>query len=46
MNFKMPVSVLPKVGGKVPGVILFVLGILAVAALANRPIQTQSQPRQ
>lgn len=35
MNFKMPVSVLPKVGGEVPGAILFVLGILAVVALAK-----------
>lgn len=35
MNFKMPVSVLPKVVGKVPGVILFVLAVLAVVALAK-----------
>lgn len=41
MNFKMPVSVLPKVGGEVPGVILFVLGVLAVVALTNKPTQTQ-----
>ena len=32
----MPVSVLPA-GGKAPVAILFVLGVLAVAVLANRP---------
>lgn len=41
MNFKMPVSVIPKVGGKVPGVILFVLGILAVVALAKAKDQKE-----
>jgi hypothetical protein len=35
MSFKMPVSVLPKIGGEIPGMILFVLGILAVVALTK-----------
>lgn len=33
----MPVSVLPSIGGKVPVAIIFVLGVLAVAMLVNKP---------
>jgi hypothetical protein len=40
----MPVAVLP-VGGKTPVVILFVLGVLAVAMLVNRPPAIPSQPQ-
>ena len=39
----MPVPVLP-VGGKASVVILFVLGVLAVAVLVNRPA-TPKQPK-
>ena len=39
----MPVPVLP-VGGKAPVAILFVLGVLAVAMLVNRPQTTPGQP--
>lgn len=37
----MPVSVLPVGGKAAPVAILFVLGVLAVAALANRPAPTE-----
>jgi len=40
----MPVSVLPAGGKGVPVVILFVLAVLAVSALANRPA-TPNQPK-
>lgn len=40
----MPVSVLPIAGGKAPVVILFVLGVLAVAMLVNKPA-TPAQPQ-
>ncbi|MDO8813058.1 MAG: hypothetical protein Q7J38_13665 [Gallionella sp.] len=41
----MPVPVLPGVGGKVPVAILFVLGVLAVAALANTTRTPPKQPQ-
>lgn len=41
----MPVPVLPGAGGKAPVVILFVLGVLAVAMLVNKPA-TPGQPGQ
>ena len=40
----MPVSVLPSAGGKAPVAILFVLGVLAVAILVNKPT-TPPQPQ-
>jgi hypothetical protein len=40
----MPVPVLPAGGKGAPVVILFVLGVLAVAVLANRPA-TPNQPK-
>lgn len=41
----MPVPVLPGAGGKVPVAILFVLGVLAVAMLANTPRTPPAQPQ-
>jgi len=41
----MPVPVLPGAGGKAPVVILFVLGVLAVAMLVKKPVTT-AQPGQ
>jgi hypothetical protein len=40
----MPVSVLPAGGKAAPVVILFVLGVLAVSALANLPPKPAQQP--
>lgn len=41
----MPVSVLPAGGKAAPVVILFVLGVLAVAMLANKPATPTQQQR-